>query len=77
MAAPGSASTKILRRILGHHLAKGSSASPVFRALQANRRTIAAIFRRIIQQADSLIVTNGSLSTFDRFVSCLYFFESE
>jgi hypothetical protein len=68
---------KILRRILGHHLAKGSSAGPVFRALQVNHRAIAPVLRRIIQQADSLIVTDGSLSTFDRFVSCLYFFESE
>jgi len=26
---------------------------------------------------DSLFVTDGSLSTFDRFVSCLYFFVCE
>jgi hypothetical protein len=31
----------------------------------------------IIHTANSFIVTDGSLSTFDRFVSCLYFFESE
>jgi len=31
----------------------------------------------IIHAANSFIVTDGSLSTFDRFVACLYFFESE
>jgi len=44
---------KILRRILGHHSAKGSSASPVFRALRVSRQAIAAAIGSTIQQVDS------------------------
>ncbi|RON05197.1 hypothetical protein BK658_02540 [Pseudomonas brassicacearum] len=81
MAAPSLAiAKKILRWILGHHRAKGSITGPCplrNRQTQDKIQRSPGAIQMIIQLTNSLNMTDGSLSTFDISISCLYFFESE
>jgi len=74
MAAPGSAIFEKTAADSRSSLGKRLYSKPRIPWLRAAFKLIAAL---IIHTANSFIVTDGSLSTFDRFVSCLYFFESE
>jgi len=74
MAAPGSAIFEKAAADSRSSLGKRLYSKPQIPWLCAVFKLTAAL---IIHTANSFIVTDGSLSTFDRFVSCLYFFESE